>query len=122
MLILNHPKIEAPKLYKISSIDDIKSTPSNSIVWFDFDFDILNFCKSNEIKSAVNISNIKEAVYANSLDAYFLICKFPLAKDVQTIAQNYLFDSKVIALIDERLIENAIEAEIDGVFLTNYPF
>ena len=122
MLILNHPKIESPKLYKILSIKDIKNTPSNSIVWFDFDFDILNFCKKNEVKSAVNISNIKEAIYANSLEATFLMCKFSLAKGVQKIAENYLFDAKVIAFIDERLIEKAVEAEIDGVFLTNYSF
>ena len=122
MLIFGHPKIPSLKLYSVSSIDEIKKTPPGSIVWFDFDFDILNYCKKNEIASAVNIENIKEAVFANALHANFLLCRLPLAKDVQKVAENYLFDAKVIALIDERLIENAIEAELDGVFLTNYFF
>ena len=122
MIILNHPEIPSIKFYKIKDEKDIENTPSNSVVWFNFDFNLLNFCKENGIKSAVNIKNIKEAVYSNALDATFLVCSFELAKEVQKVAEDYLFDSKIITLIDERLIEKAIENRIDGVFLTNYSF
>ena len=121
MLVFNHPQIPTPTLQPIQSIEDIKNTPPNSIVWFDFDLSLLQFCQKNSVQCAVNIINIQEAVYANALSAAYLICKMPLAKKVQKVAENYLFDAKVIALIDERLIEQAIDAGIDGVFLTNYP-
>ena len=121
MLVFNHPHIPAPRFIAISSLENIKNTPPNSIVWFDFDFSLLQFCQQNSIHCAVNIKNIQEAIYANALGATYLVCKMPLAKEVQKIAENYLFDAKVIALIDERLINKAIESGIDGVFLTNYP-
>ena len=121
MLIFNHPHIPAPTLYPIKSLEEIKKTAPNTIVWFDFDFALLQFCQKNSIQCVVTIKNVQQAVYANALGATYLICKMPLAKKVQKIAENYLFDAKVIALIDERVLDNAIEAGIDGVFLTNYP-
>lgn len=121
MLIFGHPKIPAPSFHLVENKEQIASTPPNSIVRFAFDFEMLRYCQKNGIQVAVEIANIKEAVYANALHASFLLCPFDLAKKVQKIAENYLFDAKVIALMDERLIEKAIEAGIDGVFLTNQP-
>ncbi|BAF69470.1 conserved hypothetical protein [Nitratiruptor sp. SB155-2] len=119
MLIFGHPKIPAPSFYRVENKEQIVSTPPNSIVRFAFDFEILRYCQENGIQVAVEIANVKEAVYANALQASFLLCSLPLAKEVQKIAENYLFDAKVVAFIDERVIEKAIEAGIDGVFLTN---
>ena len=122
MIILNHPKIPSLKLYCIKNTNDIATTPPNSIVRFTFSWELLAYCKNNQIPAAVDIASLKEAVYANALEAKFLLCEFSLAKRVQKVAENYLFDAKVIAIMDERLIEKAIEAGIDGVYINGSEF
>ena len=87
---------------------------------FGFDWELLRHCHANDVPAAVEIASIKEAVYANALGARFLLCTLDLAKKVQPVAENYLFDAKVIAKLDERLIELAIESGIDGILCANY--
>ncbi|BCD67502.1 hypothetical protein [Nitratiruptor sp. YY09-18] len=120
MIIFGHPHIPNPSIMFVKSKEEIAQTPASAIVAFDFDFELLRYCQENNITCAAWISSITEAVYANALEAKFLLCNLSLAKEVQKVAENYLFDAKVIAKIDERLIEKVIEAGIDGVLLTNY--
>ena len=120
MIILGHPNIPAPTLIGIKSKEEIANTPPNSVVRFDFDFELLRYCQENSIPCAVDIQEPAQAVYANALGAAFLLCSLPLAKKIQAIADHYLFDAKVIASLDERLIDKAIEAGVDGVLVTNY--
>ncbi len=120
LIILNHPKIPAPTLHQVADIDAIASTPPGSVVRFTFDWEMLHYCKANAIAAAVDINSLQEAVFANALEAKFLLCSFKLAKEVQRAAEEYLFDAKVVAKTDCRLIEEVIRAEIDGILCTNY--
>ena len=118
MLIFGHLRIQAPRFVKIASAQEIAKVPAKDIVLFDFDFDLLDYCRQNGIACAVEVKNKKESIYANALDAGYLICnRLELAKSIQQIANEYLFDAKVIVQIDERLIDLAIDAGIDGVWL-----
>ncbi len=119
MIILNHPLIPAPTLTPIASKADIATTKANEVVWFDYDLKLLRYCYDQQIPSAVRIGQASEAVYANALGAKFVTMRLGLAKEVQKIAEHYLFDTKVIAILDERLLDKAIEAGVDGVYLTN---
>ena len=119
MIILNHPLIPAPTLTPIASKADIVTTKANEVVWFDYDLELLRYCYDQQILAAVHIDKASEAVYANALGAKFVTMELDLAKEVQKIAEHYLFDTKVIAMLDERLLEKAIEMGIDGVYLTN---
>ena len=120
MIILGHPKIPSPALAPAKTIEEIAATPAGSVALIPFDLDLLRYCSDNDVRTAVHITEVAQSVYANALGATYLFCELELAKKVQKIAENYLFDSKVIAIIDERLIHKAIEAGIDGVLLRNY--
>ena len=60
--------------------------------------------------------SIKEAIYANSLNAKYIISEKELAKAIQKIADNYMFDSKILAVIETNdEIEEIAQSEIDGI-------
>ena len=120
MIILGHPKIPSPTFTPAKTIEEIAATPAGSVALIPYDLDLLRYCSDNDVRTAVHITEAAQTVYANALGATYLVCELELAKEVQKIAENYLFDSKVIAIIDERLIHKAIEAGIDGVLLRKY--
>jgi len=122
MIILNHKFIESKKLVTISSIDDIKKTTPNDIVvlkGLKEPFDMAIYCHKNQIEYAVEISTLKEAIFANSLGASYVICDFNLAKEVQILANEYLWDMKVLATVNEKELESVAKAFIDGVVIKN---
>jgi len=121
MIILNHPSIPSPSFKEVSSLPQIKQTSPQEIVKFKFDFELLNFCTKNGIKTAVEIASIEEAVFSNALGAFYLFCTLNLAKEVQKVADHYLFDAKVIAKISPSSFPEAIKLGIDGVYFLNTP-
>ncbi len=102
--------------FEIITIEDIKSTPSNSTVLFDYDIKIAKYCKTNNVSYAMRVKTIKELVYANALECDFAFVKREFAKDAQNIANEYMFDMKIILPVknDEEL-EWAVFKGIDGV-------
>ena len=117
MLILNHPLIPSPKLIEAHTTEEISQILAKDMPLLPFDLKLLRYCFDNKVACAVKITSATEAVYANALQAHYLLCTLTTAKKIQKIAEHYLFDSKVIAKIDERLLDKAIEAGIDGVYL-----
>ena len=115
MIIIGDQNIEYENIEKITSINDIKTTSSNATVIFDFDLDILKYTKSNDISSAVVVNSIKEVLYASSLNAKYIIPSANILIQSQKIADNYMFDSKILAIVknsDE--LEGVALNEIDG--------
>ena len=118
MIILNHKDIPSIHLINVDNIYDIKKTEPNSVIMFDYKIDLVKHCYYNDIPYAVKINSIKEAIFANNLNAKYIISEQPLAIKLQPIVQNYLFDSKNIAQIEsEDQIELLALKEIDGVIL-----
>ena len=119
MLIFGHKFIESPKFYKIDTITDIKETPSNSVVLLsnlENSIDIAKYCKKNSIPFAIEVSSIKDAIFSNLLNAKYIVSSKELAKSIMPIAQNYLFDSLVLAkIISEDEIEEMAKSSVDGV-------
>jgi len=115
MIIIGDQNIEYENIEKITSINDIKTTSSNATVIFDFDLDILKYTKSNDISSAVVVNSIKEVLYASSLNAKYIIPSANILIQSQKIADNYMFDSKILAIVknSDELEEVALN-EIDG--------
>ena len=116
MILLGDKDIPYENIIRINNIDDIKNTQSNSTVLFDFDIDILKYTQANDIKTAVVVNNIKEVIYASTLEAFYIIPINNILVQTQKIADNYMFDSKILAIIgnDEELEQMAIEG-IDGI-------
>jgi hypothetical protein len=121
MIIVGNKYIKCDTFAKIESIDDIKNTPSNSTLIFKYDLEIMNYCFSNKLPYALFISNIKEAVFGNALGAKYLICSDSNATEIQKIAENYMFDSKILVIIeDDEMIESIAKNGIDGVIYNSF--
>lgn len=120
MIIIGHELLACEDLFVVSNIEDINKTKANSTIIFKYNEEILKYASSNSILFAVIVNNIKEAVLCNSLEAKYIICDQNIAKSIQDIAENYMFDSKILTIIkDESQIEEIAILGIDGVIYKN---
>ncbi|HIP31117.1 MAG TPA: hypothetical protein EYG83_09985 [Sulfurospirillum arcachonense] len=118
MLIIGHPLIPFKPLYKVTKIEDIKKTKPNCTILIDFDDkELVQYSKAQDISLALHVKSIKDACLANALGAKFVVVDDDLlAKQVQNLATEYLFDTKILLQIaDENAIEKAAKNFIDGV-------
>ncbi|MDD2449491.1 MAG: hypothetical protein PHS42_07410 [Sulfurimonas sp.] len=122
MLIFGHRFIDSANFYHTQNMDAIDNTPSNSTIYLDFSEDnleIIEHCKANEISLALGVEDIRELIYASSLGASFILVQKELASTAMRIANNYLFDAKIIVHIeDEDEIEELAILGVDGVIFS----
>ncbi len=123
MLIYGHRFIENDSFYHVLDIESISNTPPSSTIFVEFSEDNLDVIKhvvSNSIPLAVEVTNVTQIIYASSLDASFIIIPKELAKTAQNLANNYLFDAKILVLIEqEEEIEEFAILGVDGVIFAN---
>ncbi len=120
MLIIGHSFIDYLPFYEIISFEDIENTPSNSTVFFDFDPLIAKKCKTNNISYAMRVKDIKELLFCNALECDFALVECDFAKEAQKIANEYLFDTKILQIINsDNELENVAKNGIDGVIFEN---
>lgn len=118
MLIFGHKDIESENFYRTSSISKISQTPPNSTIFLNFSVSnilIMKFAKQNNVHFAVEVSSIKEALLSESLEAKYIISDLALTSKIQEIADNYMFDSKILSWVenDDDLETLAIH-KVDG--------
>ena len=123
MIIFGHKFIPSQSFYHVKDIDSIANTPSNSIIHIEFkeeNLDIISHANLNQILTSLSANNITEIIYASSLQASFIVIPKSLASDAQKIANEYLFDAKILVLVEE---ENEIEElallGIDGIIFSH---
>jgi len=119
MLFFGHRFIKSEKFYHVFDIDTILQTPPSSTIYLEFDeknLDIIKYLKDNKITFALKVQNITELMYASALEASYIPVEQKLAKTAQKIAENYLFDAKILVHVeDEDDIEEMALLGIDGV-------
>jgi len=119
MILFGHHFIESPSLYHIENIDAIKNTPPSSLLYIEFNeknLEIIKHTQLNNLPTAIKVHNIKELIFATQFQASYAICEKKDAKKFQNIAEEYLFDTKIIAIIkEEEEIEELALKGIDGV-------
>ena len=77
---------------------------------------MVRHCKANDLPFALTISSLKEALLTNALGAAFLVCQHEQAIEIQKIAEEYLFDTRILVLVEEeREIETMARFGIDGI-------
>lgn len=115
MILIGDENIAYENILKITNISDIKNTQANSTLLFDYNIDLIKYCHNNSLKFCVVISNIKELIYSSQFDTKYIISSKELSIKAQKIAENYMFDSKILAIIEnsEEIIWIA-QNEIDG--------
>ncbi|WP_434637533.1 hypothetical protein MLC35_01825 [Sulfurimonas sp. NW7] len=122
MLLFGHRFIKSEKFYHVSDIDAIVQTPPASIIYLEFEeknLDIIEYLNQNSIKFALKVQDITELIYASALGASYIHVEQKLAKTAQKIAENYLFDAKILVHIEkEEEIEEMALLGIDGAVFT----
>ncbi len=118
MLIFGHKKIEAEEFFRIENIEDIKDSPNGATVLVDrFDIDIAKFCQVNLVPYTIVVSSIKDAIFANLLNAKYIIAPRDILRELMKIAEYYLFDTKVLVEAREDEIGDMARVGVDGVIL-----
>ena len=116
MILIGDKLVPFEDIFLIKNIKDIENTKANSTVLFDFNEEILTYCYKNELFCAVVVNSIKEAIYCNNLNVKYIISEKELSIELQKIADNYMYDSKILAIIDSNEeFEQTTIAQIDGV-------
>ncbi len=119
MLLFGHRFIESERFYHVFDIDAIVQTPPSSTIYLEFEeknLDIIEYLNQNAIKFALKVHNVTELIYASALGASYIHVEQNLAKTAQKIAENYLFDAKILVHIEsEDEIEEMALLGIDGV-------
>ena len=122
MLIIGHPWVKSQKFSKVFSLEDIKKSQADEIVLLEPLADshtLAQYCQENGITYAVLTNTLTDAVFANALGAKFMICEEDKALIIQPVAQEYLFDTRILVLIDnEKEIVKIAKGGIDGVIFT----
>ncbi len=116
MIIIGDKLIPFEEVIYIKNIENIKNTKANSTIIFNYNEETLKYSYENELPVAVIVKSIKEAIYCNSLNAKYIISEMDLSVQIQKIADNYMYDSKNLVIIDSNEeFENITKNEIDGV-------
>ena len=119
MLLFGHRFIPSESFYHITTIDAISKTPPSSKVFLEFsedNLDIIQHLVKNSVEFDLSVDNIRELIYASSLDASYILVQKEIAKNAQNIAESYLFDAKIlVSLEDEDQIEEMAMLNLDGV-------
>ena len=121
MIVIGHPWVKSQKFLKIFSKEDIDNSANDEIVLLEPLVDshvYAEYCKENKIAYAVVANNLDDAIFANALGAKYMICEEATALMIQPVAQEYLFDTRVLVLIhSEKDISKIARGGIDGVIL-----
>ena len=123
MLLFGHKFIDSESFYHVLDIDSIKHTPPSSTIYLEFsqkNLDIIKHANLNSTSMALKVSNVNELIYAAALHANYIIVPRKDAKTFQNIAENYLFDAKILVLAEnETDIEELALLGIDGAIFSN---
>jgi hypothetical protein len=119
MLVIGHPWIKNQNFCKVFSIEDIKNSKADNIVLLEPLVDshsYAQYCQDNSIAYAVVVNTLNDAIFANALGARYMICEEDAALMIQPMAQEYLFDTRILVLIhSDKDISKIARGGIDGV-------
>ena len=122
MLIIGHHWIKSQKFCKVFSLEELKKTQADEIVLLEIlvnSHTLAQYCQENNIAYAVEATSIDDALFANALGAKYMICEKDVALTIQPIAQEYLFDTRLLVRIDnEKEMTKLAKSGIDGVIFT----
>lgn len=120
MLILGDKDVPCEWFSHITAKEQIEKTKSNSTLVLNYNKELCSYLNENNLGYAVIISSIKEAVYSNALNAKYLLVGKKNVKKIQDCAEHYMFDSKVLTVINsEDELEEIAILGIDGVIFNN---
>ena len=134
MLIFGHEAIACKRFAHVKSIEEIRATSADQIVYFyecdDMDFCLSKHCHKEKVPYAVRSDSLVRFLIYAQLQASFVLVAPPVgiqdpeqsdAKYLQTLADHYLLDTKVLLVIkEESEMELAAFLGIDGVIFSHF--
>lgn len=122
MLILNHPLITPLDIVIIEETNAIQNTSPKSFLIIKHHhtkvlIELAKYCQDNHISFAAIPNNITEALLLVNLSTRYLLTKdLEFAKRLQSLAETYLFDTKILlSITHESQIQTTANCGIDGV-------
>lgn len=119
MIIIGHRYIEYDPLYFIKEIEDIKNTPPNSTLIFEFNeknIPLAKHCQKNGIDFAIIADTKRELYFANLFDPKYIICDKNAILVAQKFADDYIIDAKILLYSsDEKDLDFVASNAIDGI-------
>ena len=119
MLLFGHPYIDFQPFYHIYESNEIELTPPNSTLMVEFNaesLELIRYMQQNKLSFALEVETLSELIFAHNLGARYIIVEGEFAVTAQAIAENYLFDAKILCrLQQEGDLEEKIRDGIDGV-------
>jgi hypothetical protein len=123
MLLFGHPYVPSETFYHIESLEAIRRTPPNSVVALFFtpdNLDLIDHLRTHDIRFALHIDSITDAVIAENLRATYLIVSPKNGTEIQRVAEHYLFDAKVLGYAEDMShLEKLIELRLDGAIFAD---
>ncbi len=123
MLLFGHPYIPSETFYHIDAVEAVRHTPANSVVTLFFtpeNLDIIEYLRKNSVRFALHIETSTDAVLGEILGASYLIVSPKNAPEVQSVAEHYLFDAKVLGYVEDmEHLEKLIELRLDGAIFAD---
>ena len=109
--------------YHVANEDAIKNTPPNSPILLDYsekNIETIIYAKQNSVEFCLKVQNVTEIIYASNLGASYILVDKELAKTAQNLANNYLFDAKILVMVeDDEEIEEFALLGVDGVIYSD---
>ncbi len=118
MILIGHEWVPYAPLYAIDSIEAIANTPANStlfFVWSEERLSLAHHCRTQKLSFAVGVQTYREVLFANAWGAAYIVVPRDLALKAQAFANEYLSDAKILLRGEERDLEWAAQAGIDGI-------
>ncbi len=123
MIIIGHPWIKSNRFFKVFSIKGIEKSQADDIILLEPLVDSHAYavhCQENNVPFAVVANNLDDALFANALGAKYIICEEDDALMIQPIANEYLFDTRILVLIhSEKEISKIARGGVDGVIFAD---
>lgn len=122
MLIFGHSHITMPYFRRVENIQNIQTSPSDSVVWFRHDesFALLKHCKEFEIPCAVMVENVIDFMLCAHFSPRYLLVDSH-AEEYQKIIDTYLLDSKLLCVVEDlSAIKTLASFGVDGVITKAY--
>lgn len=120
MILIGHSDIQSSPFFRVLSRDTISKTPSHATLFCDYNVDLCRYAHEHGLTLAVHVRQIKELILAHAMRVSYLVVDKSLVLNAQKIADDYLFDAKILLLSDtEDDIEFAALNSIDGILFTS---
>ena len=123
MLIIGHPWIKSQRFIKVFAIEDIQKSRAEDMILLAplVDSHLLAIhCQKNNLSYAVVAHTLDDALFAHALGAKYIICEADVALSIQPIANEYLFDTRILVRIEsEKEISKSAKGGVDGVIFAD---